>query len=138
MTFLRRIVRASGSKVSSLSKVLQRSRPSERAKRTELFRFAGQAAVVLFISWIAILAVGQFIHLIARDLALNHDLVVARADIQRLSVRRDHEIADIARLHQSRGAVPEIHRLLGLFAPDEREVFLRGPSGVVRPTETTP
>ena len=88
--------------------------------------------------WVVALIASQYLHLVTRDIALAHQVADARANVQTLQARRDRQVAEIQRLEDPRGAVPEIHRLLGLFAPNERQIFLRGPGGIERSPEESP
>ncbi len=93
----------------------------------KFLRFAGRIAVAVLGVWMSLLVIMQFARLIARDVALGNELAAGRVEVRALEQRRDLESQDVARLRDPRGAIPEIHRLLGLFAPDERVIVVRRP-----------
>jgi hypothetical protein len=68
----------------------------------------------------------QYERIIERNLALVHTLSNARADVERLKVKRAHQEAEVRRLSDPYGAIPEIHDRLHLTSSREAIIYLKG------------
>lgn len=99
-------------------------------------RLAGRLAVALVI--VAVLGVigMQFEGIVAKNVALAHELSAVRSDIASLRAREARQHATIVRLGTARGAVPEIHEKLQLVGPHEELIYLRGGDAPVPPPDS--
>jgi len=86
------------------------------------FRFACLGVSLAVVAVIAI----QFEGILARNVALSHELSTAHAQIQTLQARRRRQRLDIKRLSDPRGAIPEIHDRLKVVGPHEELIFVKG------------
>jgi cell division protein FtsB len=66
----------------------------------------------------------QFARVIGQDLAMAHDLSSVNAQIAILKKREVRQRADIRRLRDPEGAVPEIHDRLRMVRPNEEIIFV--------------
>lgn len=87
------------------------------------------------LSWLGVCAVAlvvisvvgvQYAHIIGRNMALAHQLSDVRREVSTLTVRRARQEAQIRRLSDARGAIPEIHDKLHLVGNREAIVYLKG------------
>lgn len=92
-----------------------------------IVRFAGRLASIGALATVAALVAAQFESIVAKNIALAHELSASRAGVQALRERTVRQGATIRRLADPQGAVPEIHEKLRLVGPHEEIIFLRGP-----------
>jgi hypothetical protein len=87
-----------------------------------LSRVALGSVVLIF----TVLVGEQFTGIVAKNIALAHELAASRADLAALRVRTERQNATIRRLDDPLGAVPEIHEKLRLVGPHEEIIYVRG------------
>jgi cell division protein FtsB len=68
----------------------------------------------------------QFANIVARNVAVAHEVSVSRAELASLRAKERRQLRTIARLSDPRGAIPEIHDKLRLVGPHEELIFLEG------------
>jgi hypothetical protein len=68
----------------------------------------------------------QFEGILARNVALSHELGTTRAQLDALRAKKRRQLLDIARLQNPRGAIPEIHDRLKVVGPNEELIFVKG------------
>ena len=90
-----------------------------------MLRFAGRIVVMLVAMLLFSLAGVQFARLIDQNIAMAHELDATQSDIAALRVRREHQLREMHRLEDPRGAIPDIHERLRLVGPKEEMIFLR-------------
>ncbi len=89
-------------------------------------RGAGRAATALLVAGVVALCGLQFEQILAKNVALAHQLNASRERSQELERHiRDQQRA-IVRLGSPGGAIPEIHDELQLVGPHEEVIYLRG------------
>lgn len=94
-------------------------------KRTTVLRAGGRLAVVC-VGLVVLSLIGvQFARTIGRNIALAHALSDARRDVAVLRARRAHQVREIRRLSDPRGAVPDIHDRLHLVRDNEAIIYLK-------------
>ncbi len=103
-----------------------------RNRSVAIVRLAGRIALALVV--VAVLGVigMQFEGIVAKNVAIAHELSAARTGVDALRAREARQRATIVRLGSARGAVPEIHQKLQLVGPHEEIIYLRG-AGVPAP-----
>ena len=97
-----------------------------------IVRLAGRCALALVVVAVLGVIAMQFEGIVAKNIAVAHELSAIRADVAALHARETHQRATIARLGTARGVVPEIHEKLRLVGPREEIIYLRG-AGVPTP-----
>lgn len=95
-------------------------------------RLAGRLALALVVVAVLGVIAMQFEGIVAKNIAVAHELSEMHADVIALHARETHQRATIARLGTARGAVPEIHEKLRLVGPHEEIIYLRG-TGIPTP-----
>ena len=103
-----------------------------RTSIVPVVRLAGRLALALVVVAVLGVIAMQFEGIVAKNIAVAHELSTIRADVVALHAREKQQRATIARLGTARGAVPEIHEKLRLVGPHEEIIFLRG-AGVPTP-----
>lgn len=68
----------------------------------------------------------QFANIVARNVAVAHEVSASRAELNALRAKESHQLRTIARLSDPRGAIPEIHDKLRLVGPHEELIFIEG------------
>ena len=66
----------------------------------------------------------QFVRVIAQDVGTARELSSVRRQIAQLEKRRAEQQAEIRRLRDPRGAIPEIHDRLRMVRPNEELIFV--------------
>lgn len=66
----------------------------------------------------------QFARVIGQNVAAGHELASVRRQIVQLEKRRVEQEADIRRLRDPKGAIPEIHDRLRMVRPNEELIFV--------------
>lgn len=66
----------------------------------------------------------QFVRVIGQDVGTARELASVRRQIGQLEKRRAEQQADIHRLRDPQGAVPEIHDRLRMVRPNEELIFV--------------
>jgi hypothetical protein len=78
----------------------------------------------------------QFEGIVAKNLAVSHELAQARSDVRALQERQKEQFLTIKRLGTPAGAIPEIHDKLRYVGPHEELIYVRGlPSPTPEPDE---
>ena len=101
--------------------------PRARIRPIRIVRLAGRIALALVVTAVLGVIAMQFEGIVAKNVAIAHELSSARADVAALHARETRQHATIVRLGTARGAVPEIHEKLRLVGPHEEIIYLRGP-----------
>jgi hypothetical protein len=68
----------------------------------------------------------QFTGIVAKNLAVAHEVAASRADIVALRERERRQLHVIQRLSDPQGTIPEIHERLRLVGPHEEIIYVRG------------
>lgn len=89
-------------------------------------RLAGRLALALVVVTVLGVIAMQFEGIVAKNVAIAHELSSVRSDVVALHARAVRQRATIDRLRTARGAVPEIHEKLRLVGPHEELIYLRG------------
>jgi hypothetical protein len=85
-------------------------------------RLVAVAAVACALAFVSV----QFEGIVAKNVAMQHDLVASRAEIAALQKREGDQERTLRRLASPEGAVPEIHAKLRLVGPHEEIIYVRG------------
>jgi cell division protein FtsB len=85
-----------------------------------LGRIAASALGVLVFTLVGI----QFARVLGENITLAHELSSVHADITGLEKRRAEQRAEIRRLRDPEGAIPEIHDRLRMVRPNETIIFV--------------
>jgi cell division protein FtsB len=85
-------------------------------------RLVAVAAVVCALAFVGV----QFEGIVAKNVAMQRDLVASRAEIAALQKREGDQERTLRRLASPEGAVPEIHAKLRLVGPHEEIIYVRG------------
>jgi hypothetical protein len=93
---------------------------------TNVLRFAGRIALVAGVACVLALVSIQFEGILAKNVAMAHEVDRSRADIAALEKREREQEITLRRLSTPEGAVPEIHEKLRLVGPHEEIVIVRG------------
>jgi cell division protein FtsB len=97
--------------VKRLAKVLRLAR-----------RLVAVASVACALAFVCV----QFEGIVAKNVAMQHDLAASRAEIAALQKREGDQERTLRRLASPEGAVPEIHAKLRLVGPHEEIIYVRG------------
>jgi len=100
-----------------------------RPKPARVLRVASRLAFVIAIVCVLGVVGMQFEGILAKNLAVAHELSASRADIAELRQRKARQMRTIERLQSAAGAVPEIHEKLRLVGPREEIIYVRGSAG---------
>jgi hypothetical protein len=87
---------------------------------------AGRIALVAVVACVLALVSIQFEGILAKNIAMAHEVDRSRADIAALEKREREQEITLRRLSTPEGAVPEIHEKLRLVGPHEEIVIVRG------------
>jgi cell division protein FtsB len=93
-----------------------------RSPRRSLSRLVVAALALAVVALIGL----QYERIIERNLALARTLGAARADVGRLKMKRAEQRAELRRLSDPSGAIPEIHDRLHLTSSHEAIIYLKG------------
>ena len=93
---------------------------------TNVLRLAGRIALVAVVACVLALVSIQFEGILAKNVAMAHEVDRSRADIAALEKREREQEITLRRLSTPEGAVPEIHEKLRLVGPHEEIVIVRG------------
>jgi cell division protein FtsB len=89
-------------------------------------RFAGRLTLAAVgLAFVALVGL-QFANIVARNVAVAHEVSVSRAELAALRAKERRQLRTIARLNDPRGAIPEIHDKLRLVGPHEELIFIEG------------
>ncbi len=103
-----------------------------------LTRLATRVGVIAAVVTVGSLVAVQYESITVRYLALKHQVDDANAQVATLKKHIEKGNAEVRRLSDPRGAIPEIHDRLKLFGPNEEQIYLRGvPSPAPGAWETT-
>jgi hypothetical protein len=91
-----------------------------------ILRVAGRVGLACSALAIVTVVAIQYEGIIARNLALSHDLSTTRSDVTALHERKAKQLRDIRRLSDPVGAIPEIHDRLHLVTAHEELIYLKG------------
>jgi hypothetical protein len=91
-----------------------------------ILRGTSRAALAIVVAAVVALCGLQFEQIIAKNIALAHQLASSRDRAEDLRVRIRNERRAIDRLSTPDGAIPEIHDELRLVAPNEEVIYVRG------------
>jgi cell division protein FtsB len=94
-----------------------------------VIRLLGRLALTGIVACVLAIVAMQFEGIVARNVALAHEIAASRADIADLRARNASARATIHRLGDARGAVPEIHERLRLVGPHEELIYVRPAPG---------
>ncbi len=89
-------------------------------------RLAGRVALLATAIAFAALIGIQFASIVARNVAMSKEVAASRAELDGLRAKKRHQLREIARLSDPRGAVPEIHDELQLVGPHEELIHVEG------------
>ena len=95
-------------------------------KPARLLRVASRFGLVIAIAFVLGVVGMQFEGIVAKNIAVAHELSSSRADIAMLRERKARQLRTIRRLGTAAGAVPEIHERLRLVGPHEEIIYVRG------------
>jgi hypothetical protein len=84
---------------------------------------AGRIALVAVVACVLALVSIQFEGILAKNVAMAHEVDRSRADIAALEKREREQQITLRRLSTPEGAIPEIHEKLRMVGPHE-EIFL--------------
>lgn len=82
-------------------------------------------ALVLIVAVFATIAI-QFEGILAKNVALSHEITASQAQTDGLRVREREQRRTLVRLSDPLGAIPEIHEKLKLVGPHEEIIYVRG------------
>ncbi len=105
---------------------------------TNVLRLAGRIALVAVIACVLALVSIQFEGILAKNVAMAHEVDRSRADIAALEKREREQAITLRRLSTPEGAVPEIHEKLRLVGPHEEIVIVRGATDAPDAPDTRP
>jgi cell division protein FtsB len=91
-----------------------------------IVRLFGRLSVAAFALLIATLVSIQFEQIVARNVSLQRTVNSTRADIGVLREQASKKRAQIERLSDPEGVVPEIHDRLHLVSPHEELIYVKG------------
>ena len=91
-----------------------------------VFRGAGRLAVAILSAGVVALCGLQFEHIVAKNVALAHQLSSSRERSTMLRERIRNQERSIERLDAPGGSIPEIHDELQLVGPHEEVITIRG------------
>lgn len=89
-------------------------------------RGVGRASVAILAAGVVALCGLQFEQIVAKNVALAHQLSSTREKTSALRERIRNQERAITRLGSAAGAVPEIHDELQLVGPHEEVIYIRG------------
>jgi hypothetical protein len=89
---------------------------------------AGRIALVAVVACVLALVSIQFEGILAKNVAMAHEVDRSRADIAALEKREREQQITLRRLSTPEGAIPEIHEKLRMVGPHEEIILVRGQS----------
>ncbi|HEY1655938.1 MAG TPA: hypothetical protein VGF86_12580 [Candidatus Tumulicola sp.] len=89
-----------------------------------LLRFFGRMAASALALLVLTLVSIQFVRIIGQDVGMAAELSSMRAQVSALQKRRIRQQAEIRRLRQPEGSIPEIHDRLRMVRSNEELIFL--------------
>ena len=95
-------------------------------KPARILRVASRFGLVIAILFVLGVVGMQFEGIVAKNIAIAHELSTSRADVATLRERKARQLRTIQRLGSAAGAVPEIHERLRLVGPHEEIIYVRG------------
>ncbi|GAC1308748.1 MAG: hypothetical protein NVSMB19_22130 [Vulcanimicrobiaceae bacterium] len=102
----------------------------KRPTPARILRVASRLGFVIALACVLGVVSMQFEGIVAKNLAVAHELSVSRADVAALHERKARQLRTIERLGTAAGALPEIHEKLRLVGPHEEIIYVRGgPAG---------
>jgi len=87
---------------------------------------AGRIALLGAVTSVLALVAVQFAGILARNVAIAHEIASTKDDIVALRERTRRQELTIRRLSDAHGAIPEIHDMLRLVGPHEEIIYVRG------------
>ena len=97
-----------------------------------VLRLAGRLALVAVIVCVLVLVGAQFAGIVAKNVAMAHEVTASRSQIAALEKRERDQRRTLIRLASPEGAVPEIHEKLRLVGPHEEIIYVRGQADAPR------
>ena len=91
-----------------------------------VLRLVGRVALVAGIACAFALVSIQFEGIVAKNVAMAHEVGASQADIATLERRARDQRKTLRRLASPEGAIPEIHAKLRLVGPHEEIFYVRG------------
>jgi hypothetical protein len=91
-----------------------------------LLRLASRIGVVSVVLVVLSLIAVQYARVIGRNVAMAAELRAVDGDLTSLRAKRAHQLQEIGRLSDPRGAIPEIHDRLHLVGSKEAIIYLKG------------
>lgn len=91
-----------------------------------VLRLAGRIALVAVVACVLALVSIQFEGILAKNVAMAHEVDRSRADIAALEKREREQQITLRRLSTPEGAIPEIHEKLRMVGPHEEIILVRG------------
>jgi hypothetical protein len=91
-----------------------------------LLRLTSRIGVVSVVLVVLSLIAVQYARVIGRNVAMAAELRAVDGDLTSLRAKRAHQLREIARLSDPRGAIPEIHDRLHLVGGKEAIIYLKG------------
>lgn len=92
-----------------------------------LLRLTGRSVAAGVVLIAVLLVAVQYYRVLRSDAALSQKLSSARDDIAHLRTLRARQLAEIRRLNDPRGAIPEIHDRLRLVGKNEALIYVERP-----------
>jgi hypothetical protein len=89
-------------------------------------RLVGRIGVIAVVLVALSLIGAQYARVIARNVALAHELRDVQRDVVALREKRIRQLHEISRLSDPHGAIPEIHDRLHLVGDREAIIYLKG------------
>lgn len=89
-------------------------------------RVGGRIGAVLFLAAILATVAIQFEGIVAKNVAVAHEIATTQRQIDGLRLREREQRRTIERLTDPRGAIPEIHEKLKVVGPHEEIIYVRG------------
>jgi hypothetical protein len=90
-----------------------------------MLRLFGRVCIVCIAGAFIALIGMQYVRIIAKNIALAHELGDVTSDIHLLQAKRITQQREIQRLSDPRGAIPEIHDKLHLVTDREAIIYLK-------------
>ena len=90
-----------------------------------VIRLAGRLALTGVALAVLAVVLIQFARVGARNWSVSRELAAERAEVAALQERERRQELTVRRLSDPRGAIPEIHQMLGLVGPREDLIFVR-------------
>lgn len=95
-----------------------------RRNGSPLLRFASRLFAAAVAVVVVCLVLVQFVRVASSNISMASELHRVNADVASLTMKRRHELEDIRRLSDPRGAIPEIHARLHLVLANEELVLI--------------